>query len=480
VIEPHGTRAHATRGAVLIGLTQAYRIALSFVSTVVLARLLTPLDFGVIAMVSSCVAFVKLIQDLSLNQATIQRERISPAQISALFWLSTAFSLLLALLLAACAPAVAWFFGEPRLTKLTIAFAALVFIGGGQSQHFALLNRELKFKTLAAIDVLGATTSVLVGIAVAWLTASYWALFFSNLATSLVGLVCVWIVCSFRPGRPSFEGDFKDIMQFGSGVSGFNIVNYFARNADNLLIGWSYGGEQLGLYERAYRLLLFPLSLMLPLGRVMLPLLARLQSDPERYRKAYTECISLLMMVTQPGILFVVVFAEDVFLILLGPHWVPAAQIFRWLGLAGIHQVMTTTVGWLFMSQGRGGDFFKMGLFGAIVSVASFVVGLPWGPVGVAAAYTIANYTVLLPAFWWSSGRRGPVRGRDLVLTALPHAVASAASGLVLGGISFVLQAPSPIICLGLTVLSYAVYGLGIFAFPAKRLILRKNLHAFL
>lgn len=474
-------RAQAARGAVLVGSAQAYRIALSFASSVVLARLLTPTDFGLIAMVSSCAAFVALVQDLGLNQAIVQRERISQAQMNALFWLSAGCSLVLALVFAACSPAIAWFFRDSRLTDLTIAFAFLVLLNGGQSQQLAVLNRELRFKALAAIDVLSATASAIAGIAVAWSISSYWALYVGGLAPAFVGLVCVWMLCSFRPGRPSFQGDFKEIVRFGSGVSGFNIVSYFARNADALLIGKFYGGEQLGLYDRAYRLLLFPLSqIQTPLGRVMLPLLARLQSDPGRYRKAYVECISLLMMASQPAIVFVMVFAEDVFLILLGPHWVAAAPIFRWLGLAGLHQVVTSTVGWLFLSQGRGGDLFRIGVFNAVATVASFVVGLPWGPLGVAMAYTIANYLVLLPVTWWASGQRGAVSTRDLVTTTLPHVAATVASAAVLillaGGLP---SPPGAIMCLGLALVSYAVYGLVMLVVPAKRLLLGKNLQAF-
>jgi PST family polysaccharide transporter len=470
-------RAQAARGAVLTGISQAYRIGMSFLSSIFLARLLTPMDFGLVAMVSSCVAFVALIQDLGLNQATIQRERINQAQISALFWLSTGFSIMLALALAASGPAVSWFFGDLRLSRLTLAFAFLILINGSQSQQIALLSRELRFKALAGIDMLGTTASTIVGIMIAWLTSSYWALFFASLASALVSLMCVWIVCSFRPVRPSFEGDFKSIIGFGSGVSGFNIVNYFARNADNLLIGRYYGSEQLGFYDRAYRLLLFPLSqIQAPLGRVMLPLLSRLRSNPERYRKAYTESISLLMMATQPGLVFAIVFAEDVFLILLGPQWMSAVPIFRWLGVAGLHQVMTSTMGWLFLSQGRGGDFFKIGLFGSVTMVASFIIGLPWGPLGVAIAYTIDNYVVLVPATWWSTGRRGPVSTRDLVATAIPHAVATGASAVIMVAISSVAHLPNLLGCVALVTLSYLVYGFVLTVFPQKRSILVENL----
>ena len=474
------TRAQATAGALFIGAAQIYRVGVSFVSSVLLARLLTPQDFGLVAMVSSCVALVALIQDLGLNQATIQRERISQAQMSALFWLSVGFSLTLALALALCAPGVAWFFKDSRLTALTIAFATFIVFGGSQSQQVALLNRELRFKALAGIDVVAVTVSTIAGVGIALLTSSYWALFAASAVSTVVSLVCAWTLCGFRPGRPSFEGNFKEILHFASGVSGFNIVNYFARNADNLLIGKFYGGEQLGFYDRAYRLMLFPLSQILgPLGRVMLPLLSRLQSEPARYRRAYSECISLLMIITQPGIVFVTVFADDVFRILLGPQWQPSVPIFRWLGVCGLHQVVTSTVGWLFISQGRGGDFFKIGVFNAITVVASFVIGLPWGPLGVAIAYTIDNYAVLLPVTWWSTGQRGPVTTRVMVMTTIPHVVATASSAAILIGLSPELGRLSTGMCLALAFSSYAIYGLVMLLFPAKRQIFGENLRTF-
>jgi polysaccharide transporter, PST family len=472
-------RKQVAGGAIVTAVSQAYRVITNFISGIVLARLLTPADFGLIAMVSTSLAFVALIQDLGLNQATIQRVRISDAQMSALFWLSLGCSTILALILAASAPVIASFFGDSRLVVLTIAFSCLVIISGGQSQQLALMGRDMRFKSLAVIDILTVTLSAIVGVVVAWLTESYWALFAASLASALVGFGCAWLLCQWRPGRPSFDGEFVEIFRFGSGVSGFNVVNYFARNADSLLIGRFYGAEQLGLYSRAYRLLLFPLSqIQAPLGRVMLPLLSRLQSDPPRYRKVYTECISLLMMASQPGLVFATVFAEDVFLILLGPSWVPAAPIFCWLGVAGLHQVVTATVGWLFLSQGRGGDLFKIGALGAIITVASFIVGLPWGPLGVAIGYTIANYVVLLPLVWWSAGQRGPVTTRDIVVTTIPHAIATAASAVMLIGAAIALPGRSAVACLGLLLLSYVAYGLVMLFFPAKRLVLGRNLRA--
>jgi len=451
-------------------------VVLTFLSSVILTRLLTPNDFGLIAMVSSCVALVTVVQDLGLTQATIQRDKISQAQLSALFWLATGISVLLAFALALSAPLVASFFGDFRLVTLTVAFALLVFLGGVQSQQCAILCRELRFKALAGIDVIGVVVGFLAGVVVAWLTLSYWALFVANLATSLIRIACLWFVCPLRLSRPSFEGEFKQIMHFGSGVSGFNLVNYFTRNADNLMIGRYYGSEQLGYYDRAYRLLLFPLSQILnPLGGIIIPLLSRTRTDIRRYKKIYAESISLLMIVAQPGIVFATIFADSVFLALFGPKWASAAAIFRVLGVCGLLQVMTSTLGWLYLSQGRGGDFFKLGLFSAAISVTSFVVGLPWGGIGVAMAYTMANYVILAPATFWEVGRRGLIPARELLEICLPHAAATAAAGatllLVLAGI----PAPNLAMCFGLALCSYIIYVGVIIIFPVKRNIILSN-----
>jgi PST family polysaccharide transporter len=196
-------RKQVAGGAVLTAASQTYRVIVNFASGVVLARLLTPADFGLVAMVSTFLAFAVLIQDLGLNQATIQRARISDAQMSALFWLSLGCSAVLALLLAAAAPAVASFFGDSRLIALTVAFSSLVIVSGGRSQQLALMSRDMRFMPLAVIDISTVTSSAAAGIVVAWLTSSYWALFAASLVSSLMGLVCAWMLCNWRPGRPS-------------------------------------------------------------------------------------------------------------------------------------------------------------------------------------------------------------------------------------------------------------------------------------
>lgn len=473
---PGGRRGETAKNLLYTGVAQAWRVGIGFAFTVISARLLAPSDFGLIAMVATATALIALVQDLGATQAVIQRERIDAGQLSALFWISVALGLFLALLLGFSAPAIASFFDEPRLQILTVAFAVLIALTGLQAIPFALLNRGMRFRDLAVIDVFATTASFVVGVTLAWQLRSYWALYAAASASALLTVAGCWLATGFVPGRPTFNAETRAMIGFGSGVSGFNVANYLSRNADKILIGKMFGGDALGLYDRAYRLLLFPLSqIHAPMGRVMTPLLARAQSDPARYRRAYMECVSLLLIVTQPGVLFATIYSEDVFRILLGERWIASAPIFAWLGLCGLHQIMTSTLGWLYISQGRGGDFFRIGVFGAVTTVLSFVIGLQWGPVGVAAAYAITDYIVRLPVIWANAGSKGPVSTRDLYTMAMPHALATLCAAGALLAVKPIISSPNALACGALLGVGYAVYLAFVLLFPEKRAYLLHN-----
>jgi len=473
---PTGTRGETARNVFYMGVAQAWRVGVGFAFAVITARLLAPSDFGLIAMVATVTAFVTMIQDLGTTQAVVQRDRISAGQLNFLFCVAVGLGALLALLLAISAPAVARFFNEPRLEGLAIAFAVPIVAGGVQAIPYALLNRHMRFLDLAIIDSLATAASFVVGVGLAWQFASYWALYAGALAWALVMLAGCWVRSGFRPGKPTFDPETRAMIGFGSGITGFNLANYFSRNADNVLIGRFFGDVALGFYDRAYRLLLFPLSqIHAPIGRVMIPILSRSLSDPDRYVRSYRECVSLLLIATQPAILFATIYAEDVFRMLLGERWLSCAPIFVWLGIAGLHQVMTSTIGWLYISQGRGGGFFRIGLFGATTTVASFVAGLPWGPVGVAAAYAISDYLIRLPVIWMSAGREGPVTTRNLYAMAAPHALATVAAAAVLLALKPGLGMPNVFMCGLLAATSYTVYLAFLMLFPEKRGYLFRN-----
>lgn len=296
------SKSRAAKNIVITGTAQAWRFVTGFLLTVVTTRLLAPSDFGILAMAATATALITLVKDLGISQAIVQRDTISPGQINSLFWVSIAASILFALLLGASAPLIARFYAEPKVELLTIAFAALVLIGGPQAVPTAILNRNSRFNRLAIVDVASATTALAVGIGGVLLWQSYWALYVSAAAATIVSGFGIWLASGYRPGLPRFDAHTAQMLRFGSHISGFNLVNYLSRNCDTILIGRFQGIDQLGLYNRAYRLLLFPITQIHgPMGQVLVPLLSRLHADPNRYRSTYAEAVSLIMIIAQPG-----------------------------------------------------------------------------------------------------------------------------------------------------------------------------------
>jgi polysaccharide transporter, PST family len=464
------SKSQAAKNIAFTGAAQVWRFATGLVLTIITTRYLQPSDFGLLAMVSTATVFINVIKDFGIGQAIVQSPAITSGQINTLFWVSVFASTVLAGLLAGSAPLLALFYAEPRVLQLTLAFAALTLVGGTLSVPTALLNRDSRFNDLALIDAASSGVSLIVGVASVVIWRTYWSLWASAAGATGVAVMGYWYFSKYRPGLPHLDRQAGQLLRFGSHLSGFNIVNFFSRSADNILIGRFQGSDQLGLYDRAYKLLLFPLSQLTgPIGQVLVPLLSRIQNEPGKYRSTYADAVSIMMIVAQPGILLATMFAPQVFQILLGDQWIAAAPIFQWLGIAGLHQIMTSTLGWLFISQGRGSDFFKVGIYSSALTVLSFVIGLPWGAVGVAASYTVANYVAVVPLSWISSGRRGPVSCGNLVAIAMPHLVATCASAVFLWLAKMMFSEIGAFQMVLLGSLSYLAYLSVILLFPSKR-----------
>lgn len=403
-------KGRSVRGGAVTMAAQGAKFALQIGSTAVLARLLTPADFGLIAMVTAVAGFVAMFKEAGLSMATIQREHITHAQVSTLFWINVALSLAVTLAIAALAPAIVWFYGEPRLFTITLALAATFIFGGLTVQHQALLRRQMKFTALATIEILSTATGIATAIFMAWKGFGYWSLVGLNAGTTLSNCALVWTISTWRPGLPRRGAGVRPMLLFGGNLTGFGFVNYFTRNADNILIGWWWGGEALGLYTKAYGLLMMPLrQINGPLTSVVLPALSRLASDPYRYQRYYIRVLSVLLMVTTPAIVFLIVTSDLIVSIVLGEQWLGASRIFMWLGLAGLVQPLTSTNGWLFISQGRTNEMFRWGCFSSLLTVGIFVLCTPFGVEAVAAGYALSGFFVFTPLLLWYVTRSGPV-----------------------------------------------------------------------
>jgi O-antigen/teichoic acid export membrane protein len=323
-------KGRAARGGAVTLASQTLKFVLSMVVTVVLARLLTPQDYGLIGMVVVVTGFITLFKDIGLASATIQRAEINHQQISTLFWINVGLSLLTMIVTIAIAPLVARFYNEPRLTGITMVFAAGFLFGGLTVQHEALLRRQMRFVALSVIDILSLLAAPMVSIVMALRGFGYWALVFGQLATAITNAVGVWIVCGWRPSRPSRNAGVRSMLAFGGNLTAFGVVNFFARSLDNILIGRFWGATQLGLYARAYQLLILPIEqINAPITAVALPALSRMVDTPERYRQAYVRMLEKVAILTMPGVALMIATSEWVVHILLGPQWMETAYIYR-------------------------------------------------------------------------------------------------------------------------------------------------------
>ncbi len=443
------------RGALATGGAQGIRLVCQFASVIVLSRLLAPEDFGIVAMAAPVTGFVGLFLDLGLTQATVQKKHITHAEVNTLFWINMAISALLAGILVLVAPLAARFYDEPGVGLLVAALSLQIIVGGAGGQHYAILNRRMQFGRLAILDSVAAVAGL--GVAIAWalVDPGYWALYGGGMTTAVTGTAMAWAASGWRPGWPRWAAGAGSLVHFGVGITGFNFANFFARNLDNVLIGRFRGNVELGLYDRAYKLLLFPLQQVTnPLSRVMVPALSRMTDEPHRYRHAYLRVAPILLLVTLPGVALAIAMADVLVPFALGQQWAGSAPIFQALGFAGLLQSLNNPSGWLFISQGRSTEFMRWGIVTAVTSVAAFAIGLPYGAYGVALAYAASEY-LRTPLLWLYVGRRGPVRTGDVARAAFPFVVgAHLAVGALWAVRPYLPQAPLPALILG-TALSY-------------------------
>jgi O-antigen/teichoic acid export membrane protein len=388
-----GLKQRSARGAALTLVSQAIKFIALIGGSAVLGRILTPQDYGLIGMVSAVTGILLIFGNLGLSSAIIQQPEINQRQMSTLFWLNSALGLGLTLLTAAIAPVLAWFYHDYRLAPVAAAFGLGFFIGGLGVQHGALLKRQMRFGILSAVEIATSIVTTATGILLAWFGFGYWSLVIMQLAGVLTASVAAWIACRWRPGWPSRHSGIRAMVAFGSNLTLFGAVNYFARNFDNVLIGWQWGPADLGQYSKAYNLLLFPLAqISTPISNVAVPALSRLQADPVRYRNYYLKGLNLIAYITVPLVIGLAVYSEEIVFVVLGPQWSQAAKIFRILAISAVLQPIGNTTGWLYTSLNRTSTMARWGIISAPCFVASFAIGLPWGAVGVATSYSVVSW----------------------------------------------------------------------------------------
>lgn len=380
--------------------SQAGQQATQLLTTVILARLLAPAEFGLVAMATVVIGFVNLFKDLGTSAAIIQNREIADDLLSSVFWINVAFGALGTAVLAAAAPLVAMYYHEPRVTALLRVLALNFVVSGLSILQQALFERRLQFNILARVEVAGVFFGAVAGIGSAIAGFGVWALVAQSLTTVSVISILLWYFSAWRPRLLFRWQEIRGISGYSLNIVGFNTFNYFSRNADYLLIGRFLGATSLGIYMLAYRMMLYPLqSITTVIGRVMFPAYSQLQDDDSRFRSAYLRTAAMIALVTFPMMVGIWIVAEPFVLSIFGPKWAQAIPLIRILAIVGMAQSIGATVGAIYQAKGRTDAMFRWGVFAGLLCVVGFGVGLRWGVLGVAVAYAIVTLGLTIPSF---------------------------------------------------------------------------------
>ncbi|ESS66173.1 lipopolysaccharide biosynthesis protein WzxC [Methyloglobulus morosus KoM1] len=424
------------RGSFAKIVSQAVNVFLRLGSLIVLARLLDPTDFGLVTMVTAVSGVFKILKDAGLSMATIQRDTVSHEQMSTLFWINTLLGLILALLLVAMAPAIVTFYNEPRLYWVTLALGVDFIFTGLTAQHSALLQRQMRFDTIAFIDIITLLAGIIVAVSMALDGWGYWALVGQAVITPCAYTICTWAAVRWIPGMPRRSVGIRSMLRFGGTITLNGLVMYFAYNVEKILLGRFWGADSVGIYERANQLIKFPIDILFSsIGGVMFSALSRIQDDPNRQKRYFLKGLSLVLTLSLPITFACAIFADDVIFVLLGPKWKDAAPIFRLLAPAILVLSMINPFYFMLLSFGLVKRSLKIAFVIAPLVIASYIIGLPHGPTGVAFAYSAAMILWVVPHIAWCiHGTRISVL--DIVQTVSRPFI----SGIVASALAFGIQ----------------------------------------
>ena len=422
-------RRAAAGGVIWTASSQLLRQAIQVGVTAVLARHLAPADFGLVGMAAVTLALVTPLNEMGLGAALVQRKDLTAAHASSVFWCQVGAATLVGILLAVAAPVIGAFFNREDLVPLLRLMCPNLPVGAAASAPQALLIREMRFGRVAGVETAALAGAGAIAAAMALAGLGVWSLVAQALAGTALTAALMSIACRFNPLSRSARPDLRHVRElasFSGPLTGYQVLNFVSRNADDVLIGRVLGAEALGYYTMAYRVMMYPLQKVSGIvGRVSFPAFALMQDDRARIRRSYLKAVQYIALLTFPMMAAAMVAAPELVDVLFGPGWAPVAPLIVVLSLAGISGSIGTTVGSLFLATGRSDLMLRWEIVASFCYVAAIALGLPWGLMGVAIAYT-AMALILWPISHSLANRLIDLRTIDLFGALVAPAVLAA------------------------------------------------------
>lgn len=387
-------------------LTRMVGQVVQYGASVVLARILFPADFGLVGMVGVFTGFAGIFIDFGIGSAIVQRTEVEERQLSAAFGATLTVGAVTSLIICAGAPIIADVYHRDELVILTRVSSAGFLLSAIGVVPRAMLMRSMQIKRLMLLDFAVLVASSICSVVLAFLGAGVWTVVVSALVTA-AGQSLLPIL--FGPWKLSFALDFarlRPLLGVSLNLLGFNVINYWSRNVDNLLIGRTLGERALGLYARGYSLMLIPIAQITGvLGSSMLPMLSRVHEDRSRSKNLFLRTLGMIALVGLPIMMSLAAVADPFVRTLYGQKWIDLIPILRVLALVGALQLLTSPSSWLYVSQGRTDLFFRWGLGACTAIIIALAIGAHFGSAyAIAVAYLVINVILVAPALSLAGG----------------------------------------------------------------------------
>lgn len=386
-----------------VALSQGIKVGVQLLNIVVLARLIPPSEYGLMAMALVVTNFAVLVRDLGTAAAIIQRKNLEERTVNAIFWLNVCMGIAIAVIIVFSSPMISTIFHEQRLI-LVLCLLSLSFpLASTASAHLALLEKKSRFREIAFIEISSSITAVTIAIILAYMGFGVYSLVFQSILLSLMSTIQFWFKSDWRPDTKTIIDipEIKKIIGFSGNLTVFNFINYFSRNADSIIIGHFLSSAILGAYSLAYRIMLFPVQNMtFVASRALYPVFSEFQDDNDKLKRTYYNTLYYILFLVFPLMAGLAMLSQPFIKLVFGDKWILTASVLTWLAPTGIIQAVLSTSGTIFMAKGKTNILMKLGVLGMILQVSAFILGVQFDIVTFAKFYFIANALNFIPVMW--------------------------------------------------------------------------------
>lgn len=363
-----------------------------------LANILGPESFGLVAMAGSFIGLASVFSDMGLSMALIQDQKSGEQQYQSVFVINLLLGILLTILVAVTSPLIAAFYGDDRLLPLTLLLSLTFILGAPNFIQLTILRKALEFRVIAIAETIATLLSGVVAIFLAYQGAGVYAIVIQTLLYKVLFNLVLWHYSHWRPTFSFKRGGLKKMFQFSAYNMGTEVMEFIAKNIDNILIGRFIGSAALGMYDYAYKVMLSPnIFISSAISSVLFPTFSRMQEDKVVIKKMFLKAQRILVLFNVPAMLGLMVLAEVFIRSILGEAWLGMKTVLQIMAFVGAQKTIGALLNNLYLSMGRTDLSFKYGAIFRLLLIGSILAGLPWGIEGVALSYAIARTIVMIP-----------------------------------------------------------------------------------